>query len=78
MERINPYFGTKEELLREIEEASSIVYSDTPQHEDPIEDIVIRGIWEKVLEQLLQQLQQLQQLESSEEQRLPGTLGNMA
>lgn len=75
MEYINPYFGSRDELLREIEEARSIVYSDTPQHEDPVEDIVIRGIWEKVLELLLLQLQSL---EEGTELRSRNTLNKMA
>lgn len=57
MEGICPYLGTRGELLREIEEAQAIVVATEQLHQDPLEGIVIRGIWEAVLDLLLKQLE---------------------
>ncbi len=57
MEGTYPYLGTRDELLREIEEARAIVMAKERLHEDPLECIVIWGIWEAVLELHLNQLE---------------------
>ena len=56
MEGTFPYFGTRDELLREIEEARAIVTAKEQLQKDPLEYIVIRGIWEAVLDLHLKQL----------------------
>jgi len=53
------YHGTREELLREINETKSIVHAPNPLHEDPVEDIAIRGIWSALLETLLRHLAEI-------------------
>jgi len=57
MEGINPYQGTRDELLREIAEVRSVVFAKGPLHEDPVEDLTIRGIWGALLDLLLSQLE---------------------
>lgn len=59
MERTHAYHGTRSELLREIEEAKAVVNSPEPLHEDPIEDVAIRGIWSALLESLMLHLQEI-------------------
>lgn len=61
MEGMNLYQGTREELLREIVEASSVVFTSGPLHEDPVEDLAIRGIWTALLDMLLKQLEDMEQ-----------------
>lgn len=51
--------GTRDELLREIDEARSVVHATEPLHEDPVEDLAVRGIWSAMLELQLQQLESL-------------------
>ncbi len=58
MEGTHTYHGTRAELLREIEEAKAVVNSPEPLHEDPVEDVAIRGIWSALLESLILQQQQ--------------------
>lgn len=62
MEGIYPYHGTREELLGEIDEAKSVVHSSKPLHDDPLEDLVIRGIWGALLESLLLQREQMDRI----------------
>lgn len=60
MEGYNPYLGLRrDELLKEIEEVKSIVYAGEALHEDPVEDLAIRGIWSALLVPLLEQLKAL-------------------
>lgn len=56
MERVNYYIGTRKELIKEIKVAEAIIKSNKPHHEDPLEDLIIRGIWECLLDHLLMQL----------------------
>jgi hypothetical protein len=62
MERINHYHGTRDELLHEIEEAKAVVDSPEPLHEDPLEDLVIRGIWSALLDTLLIQFERMNRI----------------
>lgn len=57
--RIKRYLSDRDELLVEINEARSIIHSPEPLHDDPIEDLAIRGIWSALLEPLLQQLEEM-------------------
>ncbi len=59
MERIDTYLSERDELLVEIDEARSIIDSTEPLHEDPVEDLAIRGIWSALLEPLLLQLEEM-------------------
>lgn len=65
MDRVPPYHGTRGELLREIDEARSVVHAAEPLHEDPVEDLAIRGIWSAMLELQLQQLESLDRISPS-------------
>ena len=62
MERTNTYHGSRTELLREIEEVKAVVYSPKPLHEDPMEDVAIRGIWSALLEPLEMQLEEMNRI----------------
>jgi hypothetical protein len=62
MEGICPYHGTREELLSEIDEVESVVHAQEPLHEDPLEDLAIRGIWGALLESLLLQREQMDRI----------------
>lgn len=62
MERTQQYYGTRAELLREIEEAKAVVNSPEPLHEDPIEDVAIRGIWSALLDPLMSQLEAMDRI----------------
>jgi hypothetical protein len=57
MERMNPYHGTRDELLCEIAEIKAVVFAEVPLHDDPVEDVAIRGIWGALLDPLLKQLE---------------------
>ena len=57
MERMHTYHGSRAELLQEIEEVKAVVQSPAPLHEDPLEDVAIRGIWSALLEPLQMQLE---------------------
>lgn len=59
MERTHTNHSSRAELLREIEEAKAVIHSPEPLHEDPIEDVAIRGIWSALLEPLMSQLEKL-------------------
>ncbi len=62
MEGKHLYHGSHAELLREIEEVKAVVHSPEPLHEDPLEDVAIRGIWSALLEPLQLQLEQMNRL----------------
>jgi hypothetical protein len=62
MERTHPYHGTRAELLHEIEEAKAVVHAPEPLHEDPLEDLVIRGIWSALLDTLLIQFERMNRI----------------
>ena len=66
MERINPYYGTRDELLCEIAEIKAVVFADGPLHDDPVEDVAIRGIWEAILHPLLKQLEVMDRYQKAE------------
>lgn len=69
MERVSLYQGTREELLHEIAEVKAVVFADGLLHEDPVEDVAIRGIWGALLELLLQQLEAMDQVLATEQLR---------
>jgi hypothetical protein len=60
VERKQYYLRLRDELRRDIEEARAIVTADEPQHENPFEDLVVRGIWEAVLDGLNTQLEAIE------------------
>ncbi len=64
MDRTHTYHTTRAELIREIEEVKAVVDSPEPLHEDPVEDVAIRGIWSALLEPLQLQLDAMNRLAS--------------